>query len=367
MSRRLRMKASVSGETSSAYTWSPSITSTCGHCARIAAQHLDDQRVESVELAPVGVLALRQRVRAVMRQRDPARAEGQRAADPSAAEGADHARRELGVGLGPAALAVEGDLVLGRRSGLEVRRRSPARSGARRRRRSARCGRGPRPRRPRPSRPTAPPRSRRRNAAGVRGRAWPRTCPTRSRAPAKRWRRRAVCERLRLMQGVARIRTVIVGAIAVAAAVVATPASGSTLSCDGTARAGAGGAPELLTNCGRIDPSLGANAARGPRRRPARSQPRRPSLEPRRRRRRPHPRRPHRAVAAERPRDPGPLRRGRPRVQRRRGNALGAQQRDLRAPAIASRADRPRAGTWHRQRGDRRRHRASRRAHHPSG
>jgi hypothetical protein len=65
------------------------------------------------------------------------------------------------------------------------------------------------------------------------------------------------------MQGVARIRNVIVGAVAVAAAVVATPASGSTLSCDGPARAGAGGAPELLTNCGRIDPSLGANAAAG--------------------------------------------------------------------------------------------------------
>ncbi len=169
------------------------------------------------------------------------------------------------------------------------------------------------------------------------------------------------------MQGVARIRTVIVGAIAVAAVVVATPASGSTLSCDGTARAGAGGAPELLTNCGRIDPSLGANAAA------ARAVDRlAPSLGVRPSslgvaERRPHPRRPHRAVAAERPRDPRPLRRGRPRVQRRRGNALGAQQRDLRAPAIASRADRPRAGTWHRQRVDRRRHRASRRAHHRAG
>ena len=85
---------------------------------RIAAQHLDHERVEGVELAPVGVLVLRQRVRAVVGQRDAAGAERE-AQRTLATERADRARRELGVRLGPAALAVERHLVLGRRAGLE--------------------------------------------------------------------------------------------------------------------------------------------------------------------------------------------------------------------------------------------------------
>ena len=152
------------------------------------------------------------------------------------------------------------------------------------------------------------------------------------------------------MQGAARIRDVIVGAVAVAAAVVATPASGSTLSCDGTARAGAAGAPELLTNCGRIDPSLGANAAA------ARAVDRlAPSLGVR----------PSSLGVADADRIPGG------RIVRLQQSVhgipvlygevvLGFSERGAmrwvrssaisRAPAIAPRADRPRAGTWHRRR-----------------
>ena len=85
---------------------------------RIAAQHLDHERVEGVELAPVGVLVLRQRVRAVMGERDPAGAEGE-AQRAVATERADRARRQFGAVLGPAPLAVERDLVLGPRTGVK--------------------------------------------------------------------------------------------------------------------------------------------------------------------------------------------------------------------------------------------------------
>ena len=158
-----------------------------------------------------------------------------------------------------------------------------------------------------------------------------------------------------------------VGAIAVAAAVLATPASGSSLSCDGAARSRRrrrSGAAHQLREARRV---ARLERGRGPGARPARAQPRRPSLGPRRRRRRSHPRRPDRAVAADVHGIPvlyGEVVLG---FSDRRGNALGAQQRDRRAPAIAPRADRPRAGTAHRRRGDRRRHRASRRAHRRAG
>ena len=52
------------------------------------------------------------------------------------------------------------------------------------------------------------------------------------------------------------------GLIAAAGAVAClagAPGAGA-VTCDGTARAGASGAPELLTGCGRDDPGLGAGS-----------------------------------------------------------------------------------------------------------
>ncbi len=57
-----------------------------------------------------------------------------------------------------------------------------------------------------------------------------------------------------------RLRPVVVTAIVVGGIVAAAaPAAASTVSCDGSARASATGAPKLLTDCGRFDPALGAD------------------------------------------------------------------------------------------------------------
>ena len=62
MSRRVSMNASVAGETSSAYTWSPSISRTSGQSSRDSLLHPLGERVEGVDLAPALVLVLAQRV-----------------------------------------------------------------------------------------------------------------------------------------------------------------------------------------------------------------------------------------------------------------------------------------------------------------
>ena len=105
-------------------------------------------------------------VGALVRQRHPAGAEAD--VERAVAEGADHARRQLGAGLGPALLAVELDRVRGGRAGLEALEPDQRVVVARRPRRSGRSPRGRAPRRARRSRPRSSPRCRRRSGAAVR-------------------------------------------------------------------------------------------------------------------------------------------------------------------------------------------------------
>ena len=55
------------------------------------------------------------------------------------------------------------------------------------------------------------------------------------------------------------MKPVLITAIIAAGLAVAAPAAASTVSCDGLARASATGAPELLTDCGRIGAAVGAD------------------------------------------------------------------------------------------------------------
>ena len=179
-SRRVSMNARVPGDTSSAYTWSPSSSSTSGQSLARLVAHAQRQRAQGVDLAAALVLVLAQRVRRLVRRRHAARAEHQpRAASPSGSVW-KRARRASR-----------------RRAARRARRRGAPRTRARcpgsgRRSRRARSG-GRRTQkvrsrraehlhlaRPRPSPPRARPRSRRRSAAAVRGRARAQvTVPTR--------------------------------------------------------------------------------------------------------------------------------------------------------------------------------------------
>ena len=60
------------------------------------------------------------------------------------------------------------------------------------------------------------------------------------------------------MQGASRFSLGSLVAFVATCAAIAAPASAAAVSCDGPARANAAGAAELLTDCGRLDPSLGA-------------------------------------------------------------------------------------------------------------
>ena len=56
------------------------------------------------------------------------------------------------------------------------------------------------------------------------------------------------------------IRRALLSAVVGAGLALAAPAAASTVRCDGPARADATGAAQLLTDCGRLDPALGAGA-----------------------------------------------------------------------------------------------------------
>ena len=92
-SRRERMNSRSAGGTSSAYTWSPSRTSACGHVLRVAAAHVVGEHAQGVDLAAARILVLAQGVRRIVRGAHAAGAPG----DPERRVGAvraDHAGRE---------------------------------------------------------------------------------------------------------------------------------------------------------------------------------------------------------------------------------------------------------------------------------
>ena len=107
---------------------------------------------------------------------------------------------------------------------------------------------------------------------------------------------------------------------------------GSTVRCDGPARAGASGAPELLTDCGRLDPSLGSGRLAGARARSPRPEPwaSMPPTSPSSTRA--AARRAASCACSRSRRRSGIQRPDRARLQRRRRSALGAKQRRPASP-----------------------------------
>ena len=144
VSRRVSMNARVAGETSSAYTWSPSISSTSGQSSR-GSPRMRQASVCSASISrPRSSSSLRQRERRLVRRRHAAGAEHhpQRRLLRIGVEGA----RRPAVGARPDALAVEAAPRTRARCPARGRRSRRARSGARTRRRCAPSCRGSPPR-----------------------------------------------------------------------------------------------------------------------------------------------------------------------------------------------------------------------------
>jgi hypothetical protein len=104
------IRARVDGDDSSAYTWSPSSSSRCGHVVRVLVEHRAARVAQRVDAAATLVELELERPRFLMGRCRTARPE-QHAHGPLGAAGTDHRVREVGGRQRPHRRAVEPHVV----------------------------------------------------------------------------------------------------------------------------------------------------------------------------------------------------------------------------------------------------------------